>query len=296
MQLQVTHDTSLPWLPDNVIPRMSLAWRHLGCYTLHWEGEWSQHAEIRYPAARPGHSPCQSVIRTVSSKMIEGRLVTGICVLYVGLRITGAVPVEVESQSEWVVGDKQLYRIQDCEIHRLKDNGDGLTGPQPSVLGSVDKVFKQVTNFDQYQCLQKMVCEFMGAAGDTVTNAVTSNFNNNNNGQLGQIASQNFQQFASNPNQFIQQFPGQQGQQFSNQLGIYHLPTDKLKYQIFYIYLHSVGNNRPLGQLINNGQQFVQSGQQFVTTGQQLVQNQYPNQFNQFQVVWWCPQYYMSKL
>merc|ERR1719361_1437408 len=69
----------------------------------------------------------------------------------------------------------------------LKDNGDGLTGPQPSVIGSVDKVFKQVTKFDQYQCLQKMICQFMGAAGDTVTNAVTSNFNNNNNGQFGQI-------------------------------------------------------------------------------------------------------------
>merc|ERR1719512_592094 len=126
--------------------------------------------------------------------MREGRLATVICVLCVGIRITEAVPVEVESQSE------------------LKDNGDGLTGPQPSVLGSVDKVFKQVTNFDQYQCLQKMICQFMGAAGDTVTNAVTNSFNNN-----------------------------------------------------------------------NNGQQFVQSGQQFVTTGQQLVQNQYPNQFNQFQ-------------
>ena len=37
---------------------------------------------------------------------------------------------------------------------RLKDDGDGLTGPQPSVIGSVDKVFKQVNNFDQYQCLQ----------------------------------------------------------------------------------------------------------------------------------------------
>merc|ERR1719232_1568203 len=106
-----------------------------------------------------------------------------------------------------------------------------------------------------------MVCEFMGAAGDTVTNAVTSNFNNNNNGQFGQITSQNFQQFASNPNQFIQQFPGQQRQQFTNQL---------------------VGNNRPLGQLINNGQQFV-------TTGQQLVQNQYPNQFNQFQTQFASP-------
>ena len=84
-------------------------------------------------------------------------------------------------------------------------------------------MFNKVNKFDQYQCLQKMICQFMGAAGDTVTNAVTSNFNNNNNGQFGQIAGQNFQQFASNPNQFIQQFPGQQGQQFTNQIGIISL-------------------------------------------------------------------------
>ena len=42
----------------------------------------------------------------------------------------------------------------ECCISRLKDTGDGLTGPQPSVIGSVDKVFKQVTQFDQAQCIQ----------------------------------------------------------------------------------------------------------------------------------------------
>ena len=40
------------------------------------------------------------------------------------------------------------------ECCRLKDDGDGLTGPQPSILGSVDKVFNKVNSFDQYQCLQ----------------------------------------------------------------------------------------------------------------------------------------------
>ena len=39
----------------------------------------------------------------------------------------------------------------------LRDDGDGLTGPEPSIVGSVDKVFKQVNNFDQYQCLQVSV-------------------------------------------------------------------------------------------------------------------------------------------
>jgi len=54
----------------------------------------------------------------------------------------------------------------------LKDDGDGLTGPQPSILGSVDKVFNKVNQFDQYQCLQKMICQFMGSAEDAVVNTV----------------------------------------------------------------------------------------------------------------------------
>ena len=56
-----------------------------------------------------------------------------------------------------------------------------------------------------------MICQFMGAAGDTVSNAVTNNFNSNS-GQIGQFAQQNFQQFANNPNQFVQQFPNQLSQ------------------------------------------------------------------------------------
>ena len=59
-----------------------------------------QRSGIRQPA---GHSPVSevwSVIRAVSTKMREGRLVSVICFLCLGLRITEAVPVEVESQSE----------------------------------------------------------------------------------------------------------------------------------------------------------------------------------------------------
>ena len=84
--------------------------------------------------------------------------------------------------------------------------------------------------------LQKMICQFMGAAGDTVTNAVSSQLgggnNQFNNGQLGQFSQQQLQQFQQNPGQFqqqLQQFqqnPGQfvqqipsQGGQFASQLG-----------------------------------------------------------------------------
>merc|ERR1719229_1548117 len=150
--------------------------------------------------------------------------------------------------------------------------GDGLTGPQPSVIGSVDKVFKQVTQFDQAQCIQKMICQFMGAAGDTVTNAVSSQLgggnNQFNNGQLGQFSQQQLQQFQQNPGQFQQQL--QQFQQNPGQF-VQQIPSQGGQ---FASQLVSSGN-RPLGQFIN--------------TGQQLVQNQYPGQFNQFQTQFASP-------
>ena len=91
----------------------------------------------------------------------------------------------------------------------------------------------------------------MGAAGDTVTNAVSSQLgggnNQFNNGQLGQFSQQQLQQFQQNPGQFqqqlqqfqqnpgqfqqqlqqfqqnpgqfVQQFPSSQGGQFASQLG-----------------------------------------------------------------------------
>ena len=123
-----------------------------------------------------------------------------------------------------------------------------------------------------------MICQFMGAAGDAVTNSVNNNFAGNS-GQLGQFASQNFQQFANNPNQFVQTLPSTASQQFASQIGNWrHFKNIDTNIEIF------LGNNRPIGQFINNGQQFVTSGQQFVQTGQQLVQSQYPNQFSNFQV------------
>ena len=30
-------------------------------------------------------------------------------------------------------------------------------GPGPSVLGSLDKIFKSVKDFDQYQCIERMM-------------------------------------------------------------------------------------------------------------------------------------------
>jgi len=144
----------------------------------------------------------------------------------------------------------------------LKDDGDGLTGPQPSIIGSLDKVFNKVNKFDQYQCLQKMICEAMGTAEDLVVAGVNSQFGQQG-GQIAQTAQSGFNQLQSNPNQFVQTQLGQGSplvQAATAQLG-------------------------PGSQgLFQSGQQVFQSGQQFLNSGQQFIQ-QLPNQqnVNQFQ-------------
>jgi len=145
----------------------------------------------------------------------------------------------------------------------LKDEGDGLTGPQPSILGSVDKIFNQVNDFDQKECLQKMICEFMGRAEDVVVNSV----NNQLGPQTGQAVQTGINQFQTNPSQFLQ----------TNQLGqngpIVQAVTAQLGGQ---------GNNllQSGQQLFQNGQQLIQNGQQFLQSGQQFAQTQFPQNGN----------------
>ena len=182
------------------------------------------------------------------------------------------------------------------ECCRLKDDGDGLTGPQPSILGSVDKVFNKVNSFDQYQCLQvltntqlhlttealnkvclfqKMICQFMGGAEDAVVNTVTNNFGS----QSGQAAQSSFNQFQSNPGQFIQNVPNQltqNGRPIVQAVTSQFTPSGNNFIQNGQQFLQ---NGQQLAQ---NGQQFIQTGQQFVQNGQQFVQTQFP-QSNQFQ-------------
>jgi len=99
--------------------------------------------------------------------------------------------------------------------HQLPSNGksDVKDGPEPSILGSVDKVLQSVNNFDQLQCIQKMICEYMGSTEDAVLSAVSNNFGP----QVGQLAQNNLNQFANNPNQFLQTFPGNTNKQFNQQ-------------------------------------------------------------------------------
>merc|ERR1719495_1119428 len=129
-------------------------------------------------------------------------------------------------------------------------------------------VFNKVNNFDQYQCLQKMICQFMGGAEDAVVNTVTNNFGS----QSGQAAQSSFNQFQSNPGQFIQNVPNQLTQ---NGRPIVQAVTSQFS---------PSGNNFVQNgqQFLQNGQQLAQTGQQFVQNGQQFVQTQFP-QSNQFQ-------------
>jgi len=159
--------------------------------------------------------------------------------------------------SLFVIGTTSAVPIE------LKDDGDGLTGPQPSIIGSLDKVFNKVNKFDQYQCLQKMICEAMGTAEDLVVAGVNSQFGQQG-GQIAQTAQSGFNQLQSNPNQFVQTQLGQGSplvQAATAQLG-------------------------PSSQgLFQSGQQVFQSGQQFLNSGQQFIQ-QFPSQqnnVNQFQ-------------
>ena len=80
-----------------------------------------------------------------------------ILLLSITVGLAAAVPVDKSAEEvEDVVSEETIEpRVSIVESQsELRDDGDGLTGPQPSIVGSVDKVFKQVNKFDQYQCLQ----------------------------------------------------------------------------------------------------------------------------------------------
>jgi len=160
---------------------------------------------------------------------------------------------------------------------------DEKTGPQPSIVGSIDKVLKNVNKMDQYQCLQKMICEFMGQAENTVVSAVNNQFAQQVQSPNGPIIQAVTAQL-NNPNsnlsptnqiiqslgsQFIQQAFQQRPQnQFQTQFGT----QQQLQQQQFQ------------QQQFQGQQQFQQfpQQQQFVPQGQQQFQ-QFPQQQQQFQ-------------
>lgn len=46
-------------------------------------------------------------------------------------------------------------------------------GPGPSLLGSVDNIFKSIKDFDQYRCIERMICEYMQEEGDVASALVS---------------------------------------------------------------------------------------------------------------------------
>lgn len=165
----------------------------------------------------------------------------------------------------WACSLVVLVSIVSAVPVELKDDGEGLTGPQPSIVGSIDKVFNKVNKFDSNQCLQKMICEAMGTAENLVVAGVNSQLGQ----QAGQLAQTGLNQLPTNPNQIqsgINQFQSNPNQFVQNQFN---------------------GNN-PLvqastAQLGQNGQSFLQSGQQVLQSGQQLFNSgqQFLQQFPQ---------------
>ena len=49
-------------------------------------------------------------------------------------------------------------------------------GPGPSILGSLDNIFGSVKNFDQYRCIERMLCEYMQEDGDAVSELIQRPF------------------------------------------------------------------------------------------------------------------------
>jgi len=76
-----------------------------------------------------------------------------------------------------------LSRQQEPDDAIVIEAGDGITpvdGPAgPSIIGSVDNVFKALKDYDQYRCIEKMLCEAMSENTDdipgldTLVNAIT---------------------------------------------------------------------------------------------------------------------------
>jgi len=167
---------------------------------------------------------------------------------------------------EWWVWSLVLIVTTVCAVPmELKDDGEGLTGPQPSVLGSIDKVFNKVNKFDSNQCLLKMICEAMGTAENLVVAGVNSQLGQ----QAGQLAQNGFNQLPTNPNQIqsgINQFQSNPNQFVQTQFN----PNSPLVQASTAQFAQNGGQS-----FLQSGQQVLQSGQQLFNSGQQFLQ-QFP--------------------
>ncbi|XP_040576185.1 uncharacterized protein [Lepeophtheirus salmonis] len=58
-----------------------------------------------------------------------------------------------------------------CALHSVFtqdtiENGEIRDGPSPSIIGSIDNVFKSVKDYDSNKCIERMICEYMMPKND----------------------------------------------------------------------------------------------------------------------------------
>lgn len=69
-----------------------------------------------------------------------------------------------------VVGSVNPSPISSSDAAKPSVGIGGVTpvdGPAPSILGSIDNIFHSVKEYDQYQCLERMLCEYMQTDEET---------------------------------------------------------------------------------------------------------------------------------
>ncbi|CAB4056042.1 unnamed protein product [Lepeophtheirus salmonis] len=90
------------------------------------------------------------------------------------------------------------------------ENGEIRDGPSPSIIGSIDNVFKSVKDYDSNKCIERMICEYMmpknddGSVGGGALKPIRGSFNT----PIPSTKSQ-FSEWISPPSVAQQQFPQQ---------------------------------------------------------------------------------------
>ncbi|TRY78207.1 hypothetical protein TCAL_14441 [Tigriopus californicus] len=85
----------------------------------------------------------------------------------------------LRGSSEVAAGREVVDDANEAIVVSASDSGSSSSssivspdGPGPSILGSLDNIFGSVKDFDQYQCLEKMLCEYMQTDGDAVSELI----------------------------------------------------------------------------------------------------------------------------
>eukprot|EP00095_Tigriopus_kingsejongensis_P006989 maker-scaffold430_size173499-snap-gene-0.43 protein:Tk06989 transcript:maker-scaffold430_size173499-snap-gene-0.43-mRNA-1 annotation:"vacuolar protein sorting" len=92
------------------------------------------------------------------------------------IQLSSSVPVKRSAEDPAVRSARQLVdSANDAVVVQASDDSGSIVspdGPGPSILGSLDNIFGSVKDFDQYRCLEKMLCEYMQEDGDAVSELI----------------------------------------------------------------------------------------------------------------------------